>query len=198
MGAALGPGSQHRRGRGVICAAVTLSCTPSRAQRRRSSAGSTSPPASVLSRVGGVGRHFRALQHAAAPGPWVEGWEEERRGPELEWRRDWSPALPAPSPRKPEVDQAAGGDGVRRDLGPSSPLGGGGGRGGGGAEPWQTQPSPPAVLRSAGDLRGAGLLPGRLLPLLPSKPVRPEALLEPLPAPVCFPGAAGAHRAAFV
>lgn len=76
-----------------------------------------------------------------------------------------------PPPPKPEVVLAAGGDGVRRDLGPSSQPGGGGGRGGGGAEPWPTRPSPPAALRSAWDLGGAGLWSGRLLPLLLSKPV---------------------------
>lgn len=44
------------------------------------------------------------------------------------------------------------GDGVRRDLGPSSPPGGGGGRGGGGAELWLTGLGPRAALRSAWDL----------------------------------------------
>lgn len=102
MGAARGPGSRHRRGRGIIRAAVTPSCTPiPRPERLRGSAGSMSPPASVPSRVGGWGHHFTAPQLAAAPGPWVEGWGEGRRGPELEWSRDWSPALPAPLPPSP-------------------------------------------------------------------------------------------------
>lgn len=57
--------------------------------------------------------------------------EGSRAGMERELE---SPALPS-VPAQPEVALAAGGDGVLRDLGPSSPPGGGGGRGGGGAEP---------------------------------------------------------------
>lgn len=74
-----------------------------------------------------------------------------------------------PPPPKSEVALAAGGDGVLRDLGPSSPPGGGGGRGGGGAEP--AGPDRPA----RGPARGPGPRRRGALARLP-----PAAFAEPL------------------
>lgn len=112
---------------------------------------------------------------------------------EMELRLESSTSCPPPSP-KPEVAQAAGGDGVRRDLGPSSPPGGGGGRCGGGAELWQTRPGPLAALRWAWDLGGSGLLPGRLLSLSLSKPARPQGPAGAPPCPGVLPRGRGCSQ----
>ena len=99
---------------------------------------------------------------------------------------------------KAEVAVAAGGDGVLRDLGPSSPPGGGGGRGGGGAEP-AGPTGPPAALRWARDLGGAALRLGCLLPRLLSLRARPRGPARAPPCPGALPrGRRCTHRAAFV
>lgn len=116
----------------------------------------------------------------------------------MERSRDWNPVLPGPpSPRS--LRQLAGGDGVRRDLGPSSPLGGGGGRGGGGARALADQ-----TWRVPGSARAPGHWRRRAPSRLPLASFAEQT--SPTPRPGQSPSLPGAlprgrrctHRAAFV
>lgn len=131
-------------------------------------------PASVCS----AGWAVTFPHRARCPGPAGRG---SRAGTE--------PSLQPSTSRapQPQVAQAAGGDGVRRDLGPSSQPGGGGGgaggRVGGGGEPGVPARPPARGPARRRDLRGAG-----------SRRATQPAPSPPSPSLPCAP-AASAHRA---
>lgn len=110
-----GPRAPSARGGGASSAQLSLCpALPPPGQRDRGvSARSASPLAPILSRVGGWGRHFPAPECAAAPGPRGERWGGEGNegvpdDPELEWSRDWSPAIPSPHPSRPQARGCSG------------------------------------------------------------------------------------------